>query len=167
MQPSPTYHPDPMSPSTAPGADTGGLAAGAGGASPGRPVRRGRIVAAVIAAALAAAGAAVYAVDASARHAVCTDVQDALLPDATSWRGAAADLRARSRFLWFDHDLRSSARTLAAALDRMAALEPTVDAGTRSPTTATKLLVAAGTVNADARATQQACGLPVTGVFAP
>jgi hypothetical protein len=126
----------------------------------------GRLVAGVTAAALVAAAAGVFAINSYARHAICTQVQDALLPDATSWSGAAADLRSHSRLLWFDGDLKSAALILAGDLDRMAALEPAVDAGTRSATTTGKLLVIAGTVNTDARTAQQACGLPLTGVFA-
>jgi hypothetical protein len=130
-----------------------------------RTPRRGRMTAGVVVAALVAAGAAVFAVNSYAHHAICAEVQDALLPDATSWSGAAADLRAHSRTLLVDGNLKTAALTLADDLDRMATLEPTVETGTRSPTATGRLLVIAGTVNTHARLAQQACGLPLTGVF--
>jgi hypothetical protein len=151
MQPSPTH------------LELGPVAAGE--LAPPRRSRRGRTSAAVVAAALVAIGAGVFAVNSYARHAICAEVKDALLPDATSWSGAAGDLRSHSRRLLFDDDLKSTALTLAGDLDRMAALEPTVEAGTRSATATGKLLVIAGTVNAHARTAQQACGLPLNGVF--
>jgi hypothetical protein len=123
------------------------------------------MAAAVVTAALVAIGAGAFAANSYARHAICASVKDALLPDATSWSGAAAGLRSHSRYLWFDHDLKAAALTLAGDLDRMAALEPTVDAGVRNAAATGKLLVIAGSVNTHARAAQQACGLPVTGVF--
>ncbi|HEY0000362.1 MAG TPA: hypothetical protein VGB74_07905 [Actinoplanes sp.] len=143
--------------------------------SGGRGPRRALIIAAAAVVVLLL-GASVFGVDAYAKHAICSYLEDPSTvpggaattepgtPSLAEMHDAADNLRDYSRMVLFHGDLKSAATGIADDVDRMADL---VDgsAGMSTKTVFTELMTIATSVNSHIRQAQRACGLPVVGVL--
>ncbi|GIM92405.1 hypothetical protein [Paractinoplanes toevensis] len=151
----------------------------------GPPPRRGPnklLIIGLVAAVVVALGAGATAVNAYARHSVCSTMADnsTLGGSSTSasdgrvtqaeldgMHGEADDLRGRARMLVFDRDLRSAVNGLADDVDNIANLLGSSGSAENAVLGGgfAELLMVAASVNGHARQAQRACGLPATGLL--
>ncbi|NMO49767.1 hypothetical protein HH310_00945 [Actinoplanes sp. TBRC 11911] len=138
-----------------------------------RGVRKGPFIGVI--AAVALLGTGVFGVNAFARHTICSslsegtslhhfagDADEPRAGDVVKLREASDELRGYGHMLLFDGELKSAVNGFAGDIDRLADLMGEND-GTGSGFSG--LVTLAKSMDTHARQAQQACDLPVTGVF--
>ncbi|GIF26910.1 hypothetical protein BJ973_003551 [Actinoplanes tereljensis] len=151
----------------------------------GPPTHRGPnplLLVGLVVAVVAAIVVGAAAVNAYARHSICTAMEDDASLGGTSARtssgqytqaelddmhGEADDLRGRARMLLFDRDLRSAVNGLADDVDNIANLLGSTGSAENAALGSgfAELLMVAASVNGHARQAQRACGLPANGLL--
>jgi hypothetical protein len=144
---------------------------------PRRGPRKVWIAGAIAAVVLSAA--ATFGLSAYAKHTVCSSLSEGATfnntlsdnssdepsaDDIDKMRDAADDLRSYGRLVMFDQDLRSAVNGFADDIDQLADLMGATGDDDDGEGFA-QLLTLAGSVNTHVRQAQQACGLPVKGIF--
>lgn len=151
--------------------------------APTKPVRNRRPVGVVVAGAagiLLLGGGAAYAANAYAKNEVCSAVKDnnsSIFDDKANDSESTADdvaemesvknkLENASRMLVFDNKLKGAVDGFASDIDRILSLKRANDANpAEAVSDFAEILSLIGSVNTHARAAQEACGLPATGIF--